>query len=121
MYIKKNRGKVYGAVMSAAEKKAMDMEIQKQLAEYDRKHAFEIDALILWVIRQVFGFGPIKLKRFYMRFHKEINALIERYELDDSNKIWLCTYMLKQEGIDIEEWRREAGYEMEPGWKGKVR
>ena len=31
--------------MSAAEKKAMDMEIQRQLAEYDRKHIREIDAL----------------------------------------------------------------------------
>ena len=36
--------------MSAAEKKARDMEIQRQLAEYDRKHALEIDAMVLWVL-----------------------------------------------------------------------
>ena len=44
---KESRKRVFGAVMSAAEKKAMDMEIQRQLAEYDRKHIREIDALVL--------------------------------------------------------------------------
>ena len=36
--------------MTVAEKKAMNLEIQRQLAEYDKKHATEIDALILWVL-----------------------------------------------------------------------
>ena len=45
MKVKKAGKRVFGAVMSAAEKKAMDMEIQRQLAEYDRKHIREIDAL----------------------------------------------------------------------------
>lgn len=37
MQVKKAGGKVYGAVLTAAEKKAMDLEIQRELAEYDRK------------------------------------------------------------------------------------
>lgn len=41
-------GKVYGADFTAAERKAMNLEIQRQLAEYSRKHANEIDAIILW-------------------------------------------------------------------------
>ena len=49
MQVKKAGGKVYGAVLTAAEKKAMDLEIQRELAEYDRKHIAEIDATILWV------------------------------------------------------------------------
>ena len=36
MQVKKAGGKVYGAVLTAAEKKAMDLEIQRELAEYDR-------------------------------------------------------------------------------------
>jgi hypothetical protein len=52
MKVKKAGKRVFGAVMSAAEKKAMDMEIQRQLAEYDRKHIREIDALVLWELRQ---------------------------------------------------------------------
>lgn len=44
MKVKKAGKRVFGAVMSVAEKKAMDMEIQRQLKEYDRKHIREIDA-----------------------------------------------------------------------------
>lgn len=42
MKVKKAGKRVFGAVMSAAEKKAMDMEIQRQLAEYDRKHKMDV-------------------------------------------------------------------------------
>lgn len=57
MQLKKAGGKVYGAVLTAAEKKAMDLEIQRELAEYDRKHIAEIDATILWVLHEQFGSG----------------------------------------------------------------
>ena len=35
MQIKKAGGKVYGAILTNAEKKAMDMEIRRQLAEFE--------------------------------------------------------------------------------------
>lgn len=47
MLKKSINGRVYGAKMTAAEKKAIEIEIKKQLAEYDRKHAMELDALVL--------------------------------------------------------------------------
>ncbi len=37
MKVKKAGKRVFGAVMSRCREKAMDMEIQRQLAEYDRK------------------------------------------------------------------------------------
>lgn len=48
MRIKKAGGKVYGADFTAAERKAMNLEIQRPPAEYSRKYANEIDAIILW-------------------------------------------------------------------------
>ena len=62
MQVKKAGGKVYGAILTAAEKKAMDLEIQRELAEYDRKHIAEIDATILWVLHEQFGFGAQRLQ-----------------------------------------------------------
>lgn len=50
MQVKKAGGKVYGAVLTAAEKKAMDLEIQRELAEYDRKHIAEDD---IWLCTQM--------------------------------------------------------------------
>lgn len=45
MRIKKAGGKVFGAVLTAAERKAMDMEINRQIVEADRRYADDIDAM----------------------------------------------------------------------------
>lgn len=107
MIVKKAAGKVYGAHFTAAEKKAMNMEIQKQLAELNRKHEREIDSMILWVLHSQFGFGPERLKRFYDTFATSIEKLLGRYEMDDSDQIWLCTHLLKEYGVDLDKWREE--------------
>lgn len=90
MQVKKAGGKVYGAVLTAAEKKAMDLEIQRELAEYDRKHIAEIDATILWVLHEQFGFGAQRLRTYYDAFHDRIKELVSRYEMEDQDDIWLC-------------------------------
>lgn len=107
MQVKKSSGRIFGAVMTAAEKKAMNMEIQRQLAEYDRKHVLEIDAMILWVLHQRFGWGEARLRRFYDGFAGEISALLDRYQMEEEDKVWLCTQKLRDYGIDIEQWDRE--------------
>ena len=85
----------------------MDIEIKRQIAEYDRKHLKEIDAMILWQLHEQFGFGPKRLKQFYDALAKPIDELVKRCEMDD--QIWLCTYMLRKYGVDIEQWEKERG------------
>lgn len=108
MHIKKVGGKVFGASLSAAEKKAMDLEIQRELAEYDRKHLAEMDALILWVLHERFGFGAKRLRRYYDSFWAATGGLLKRYEMDTGDDVWLCTQMLKRIGVDIEAWHKET-------------
>ncbi len=108
MRAKKYKGKVYGAQMTSAERKAMDMEIQRQLAEYDKKHLCEVDAVVLWILHEEFGFGKKRLKRFFNTFERAVDDLLERYSMDDKDAIWLCTFKLKQYGIDIEKWHNES-------------
>ena len=104
----KSGGKVYGAHLTAAERKAMNIEIQKAMAEYDRNNATEIDATVLWILHKEFGFGHDRLKKFHELFGTDLNALCERYELtDNSDELWLCTHKLKEDGIDIEQWNKE--------------
>lgn len=109
MKVKKAGGRIFGGAMSAAEKKAMHMEIQRQLAVYDRKHLVEIDAMILWVLHEQFGFGPKRLRQYYDSFRICTNELVERYQLDAGDEVWLCTQMLKRIGVDIEQWHKEIG------------
>lgn len=107
MRVKKLNGKVYGADFTAAEKKAMAIEIKKQLADWDEKHYNELDAIVLWVLHEQFGFGETRLKRFHDNFVPAVKELIKRYEMDDTDDVWLCTYKLKQHGIDISKWNEE--------------
>lgn len=98
----------YGKPMSKAERKAMDVEIRRELEEWDWKHSIEIDAMILWVLHEEFGFGPKRLKQFFDRFACAMGELKTRYDIDNSDLIWLCTRLLKSYGIDLEEWEKEA-------------
>lgn len=107
MQIKKAGGKVYGAVLTNAEKKAMDMEIRRQLAEFDRKNKQEIDAMVLWVLMDEFGFGEKRLRRFHDIFNDKILSLVRRYQMEEEDNVWLCDEMLKRRGIDINQWNKE--------------
>lgn len=102
MRIKKSGGKIFGAELTSAEKKALDLEIKRQLEEYDKKHIKEFDAMILWVLYSEFDFDVEDLKRYRDKFHSEIEKLIQRYELDDSDDIWLCSKLLKEIGVDLD-------------------
>ena len=104
MRVKKYKGSVFGAVLNAAEKKAMNMEIQRQLVEYERKHTIELEAIVLWVLHEQLGFGEKRLRRFHDSFTPEVEALLKRSEMDDSDEAWLCTRKLKDIGVDIEKW-----------------
>jgi len=111
MVVKKVKGQVIGAQLSVSEKKAMNIEIQKQLAEYEKLHAIEVDAIFLWQLHVQLGFGPERLKRFYNNFRPELDRLINRYE-DGTPKgdIWVSTQALKDYGIDLEKWREELTF-----------
>lgn len=50
MRIKKAGGKVFGAVLTAAERKAMDMEINRQIVEADRRYADDIDGKVPYIM-----------------------------------------------------------------------
>lgn len=110
MQIKKAGGKVYGAILTNAEKKAMDMEIKRQLAEFDKKNMLEVDAMVLWVLMEEFGFGEKRLRKFHSTFSKQIHSLVERYQMDENDDVWLCTEMLKRRGIDINQWNNELEF-----------
>lgn len=95
MRIKKAGGKVFGAVLTAAEKKAMDMEINRQIVEADRRYADDIDAMVLYTLHVHLGFGKKRLRKFYDAFSAEHDRLIQYYQMPD-DYTWLCKEMLKR-------------------------
>lgn len=106
MRVKKAGGKVFGAVLTAAEKKAMEMEINRQVVEADRRYADDIDAMVLYTLHVRLGFGKKRLREFYDAFSAEHDRLIQYYQMPD-DYTWLCKEMLKRIGVDVEAWNRE--------------
>lgn len=111
MQFKRAFGKPAGVTLNAAEQRALDKEIKKQCAEFDRKNSREIVAMFLWVSHEVFGHGPKRMKRQYKKFNTELKKLLERYEMDDTDGAWLCTYKLNQylarHGTCLDDWYEE--------------
>ena len=118
MRIKKSGGKIFGGELTAAERKALDIIVQKEVAEMNRKNANEIDAIILWIFHEEFGYGHVRLRRFYKRFVKAVRALNKRYELNYDERVWYCTNQLKEYGIDIQELSAEVDREIEEEERG---
>lgn len=106
MNVKKTGKIILGAGLSRDEETALNIEIQKRIAQLDRDNTDEIDAMILWVLHEEFGFGYDRLRRFYESFNPKLDALCKKYEMTDKgDEIWLATYKLKDKlGIDIHEW-----------------
>ena len=107
MKLKKYGGKVYGAQLSKNEQKAMDIEIENQIAEYDRKHLDEVAACVLWTLHETNGFGPKRLKEFYDIFIANYIVMINGYGLGKSNNLWDYTNKLSDYGFDISRIREE--------------
>lgn len=113
MRVKKAGGKVYGADLTAAERKAMNLEINRQIAESERQHALDLDILVLYFLRAHLGFGKKRLYRAYKAFDAEHEKLIAHYEMPDAN-VWLADRELKKIGVDVAAWNaeKEATHEL---------
>lgn len=107
MIVKKSGKHIFGAELTAAEEKALDMEARRVCAEHTRKHELEIEAIVIRELRRLTGWGETRLKRFYMDFGPDLMKLCDHYEMPEVEAPWLCTNELKKEGIDIEAWHRE--------------
>lgn len=107
MQIKRSGKHIFGADLTAAEKKAMNIEIAKQLAEFTRKHQVEIECIFLREMRHKYGHGAVRLRRDFDDFSNDLDELIARYELGEEDKLWLAQQQLKAEGFDVEQWHRE--------------
>lgn len=108
MDFKRSGRQIFGVKLTAAEQKAVDNEIEKQLAAYTRKHNLEIIAMTLLTLHEEFGFGESRLKRFFDRYDEVVEDLVQRYELEDEDASWIATHKLKDIGIDVEAWCAEA-------------
>jgi hypothetical protein len=109
MRIKKTyKGKVFGAELTAAERKAMNIEIDRQLAEKEAQFAADVDAMVLNTLRACYGWKRKRLRKFWDNLIAEHKALREYYQMDKPGDIeWLAHQKLKEIGVDVHQWYKE--------------
>lgn len=96
------------AIMTAAQQWAMKDEIRRQVLIADKRYSNDFAAGVLWVLHSQFGFGPVRLRRFFEAYGKVHDQLRAQYEFDsDTDTCFVCTQRLREYGIDIDKWNEE--------------
>lgn len=104
MRIRKLNGKIFGAELSENEKKAMDIEINRQIIEADREYQLDLNTLVLYTLYAHFGFGKKRLREFFLSMKQEHDDLINHYELEEEEFPWIARKKLLDAGVDVEKW-----------------
>lgn len=108
----KARVKSGSLTMSKEIREALEAEAdrmaKKAIAEMNRDNEEELDAMVLYILHEEFGFGEKRLKRFYDRFAQGLRDLGERYDMNEyDDRLWLCQRQLREAGVDISKWKGE--------------
>ena len=87
------------------EQKALDDEINRQLAGYVANMSVDLQAAILLQLHEQLGFGKKRILRFAKGYQEKLNELQAFYEMRDGKDTdFLYRYKLKNEvGINVEE------------------
>ena len=108
MRIKKHKGRVFGADLTAAERQAMKLEINRQILKQDEQYAVDMDAMVLYTLMAHYGWKKKRLKRFWKAFVAEHKALREFYQMNGSgDNEWLAHRKLNEIGVDVRQWYKE--------------
>lgn len=92
---------------SKEESEAISREIKKQLAERMRNHEDNVDAQVMYVLNQKFGFGKKRLREFYLAFQEEVSSLINHYEMPGESEYLAKAFLKEHVGVDVEAWNDE--------------
>lgn len=92
------------AALKGPGREAMNHEINQQLLEMDKQFTLDIDTMVLWTLHKCYGFGPKRLKKFYLSMFKEHLRMRKFYEMDE---LYPERHKLKEKGVDIEVWFNE--------------
>ena len=85
--------------LTAAQKRAMHQEIERQLAEHMRKYEAEYIALALYAAHVEFGFGKKRLERLKRRMYELYYELVRYYDLPNDG-MFIARRKLLDLGID---------------------
>lgn len=82
------------------------LEVKKELDSFFERKAMDYDTYVFWVLHKWFGFGPVRLRRFFDRYVSDIRKHQDEYRDLTAEKM---REALKHNiGVDVEAWEREV-------------
>jgi len=107
-FFNKFKGRICEVVFSPKEQEAIDKEVTKQLRKEIRRMEMDFDASMLWMLHEVFGFGPVKLRKAWEKMYQSNRQYELYYNLDVGDGTWMCAEKLKEYGCDVKQWYKDA-------------
>lgn len=89
-----------------AQKQIIRDEVNRHFREDMLRTEADMDASILWVLHEHFGFGKKRLREFYDKFTEEHKRLAEWYEMPHDTP-FICRRKLLDIGVDVAAWNQE--------------
>lgn len=89
--------------LTVNQKRAMDIEIRRQIAVNLDAMQADLVAIVLWQLHKQLGFGKKRLLRFYKGFAPSLKELAEYYDLPERDQSFICKYHLNAIGVDVDK------------------
>lgn len=82
------------------------LEVKKEVDAFFNRKSMDYDTYVFWTLHKRFGFGPVRLRRFFDEYIAEIRKEQNTYRDLTAEKM---REALKHNiGVDVEAWEREA-------------
>ena len=92
--------------LTSNQQNAIESAVKAQIAIYEKEHALDVDAMILYALHTHLGFLKDRLKKFFDAFINDHKAFIVHYDMPNDGA-YLSRVKLKEIGVDVEEWNKE--------------
>lgn len=82
------------------------LEVQKEVEAFFNRKSMDYDTYVFWILHKSFGFGPVRLRRFFKEYITEIRKEQNTYRDLTAEKM---REALKHNiGVDVEAWEKEV-------------
>ena len=100
--------KVKGVRLTASDKREIERQIRLDIADQMKLYNRDLLAVVLWCLRETYGFGAIRLHRFADNYRDRLNELNRFYEMPQQEEGFICEELLRRDHIEITDYYKQG-------------
>ena len=78
--------------------------MKAEIARQGRAFSKDIQTMLLWTLHKHYGFGKMRLEKFYVTFLREYEEMCRFFETDE---VFPAEYKLRQIDVDVDELQKK--------------